>query len=211
MLSPSSASTQPAALPPSISTREAIFDAALSLFSTKGFASSTTKEIAAAAGVAEVTLFRHFTTKENLFQELLMSRSFVGELGSLMEELENLPCRDAMVILATRLHDALMTYRDWIVMMHGEIRRFPELLIPSYHRFLDALFGTLADFFRERQKRGELRDSFDPELAARALHGMVFCLFNVEELLGRKEYRPLDRTQAIRAFVDLLQEGMGVQ
>ncbi|GAB4294879.1 MAG: TetR/AcrR family transcriptional regulator [Desulfuromonadia bacterium] len=193
------------------STREAILDAALTLFSTKGFASSTTKEIAARAGVAEVTLFRHFVSKENLFQELLMSRSFVVELGSLLGELEELPCSEAVTILATRLFDALMTYRDWIVVMHGEIRRFPELLVPSYHRFLDALFGTLADFFRGRQLRGELRSSFDPEFAARALHGMVFCLFNVEELLGRKEYRPVDRSQAIHSFVDLLLEGMVVR
>lgn len=192
---------------PADSTRDAILDAALSLFSTKGFASSTTREIAARAGVAEVTLFRHFSSKENLFEELLMSRSFVTGLDRLVEELDDRPYRDALEILCRRLMNALVTYRDWIVMLHGEIRRFPDLLVPRYHRFLDTLFGELSRFFASRQARGELRAGFDPDMAARALHGMVFCLFNVEELLLRKVYRPVDQESAMRAFVDLLYEG----
>ena len=38
-----------------------------------GFAGATTKEIAELAGVSEVTLFRHFSTKRNLFEETVKS------------------------------------------------------------------------------------------------------------------------------------------
>ncbi|MGE5799532.1 MAG: helix-turn-helix domain-containing protein, partial [Syntrophaceae bacterium] len=41
-------------------TREKILDASLRLFSDKGFLGATTRGIARRAGVAEVTLFRHF-------------------------------------------------------------------------------------------------------------------------------------------------------
>jgi len=50
-------------------TRELILDAALVVFSTKGYASAATLEIAKEAGVAEMTLFRHFQTKKNLLME----------------------------------------------------------------------------------------------------------------------------------------------
>lgn len=54
-------------------TRSNILSAARELFEKKGFAAATTKDIAALAGVSEVTLFRHFPTKRVLFDETLHS------------------------------------------------------------------------------------------------------------------------------------------
>ena len=48
-------------------TRDKILEAALFLFSKKGYLGATTKEIAKEAGIAELTLFRHFASKEKLF------------------------------------------------------------------------------------------------------------------------------------------------
>lgn len=52
-------------------TRERILNAAREVFSKKGYAGSTTKEISLVAEVAEITLFRHFETKNNLFCETI--------------------------------------------------------------------------------------------------------------------------------------------
>ncbi|WP_440977719.1 TetR/AcrR family transcriptional regulator [Sedimentibacter sp. LTW-03] len=52
-------------------TRERILNAAREVFSKKGYAGSTTKEISSFAEVAEITLFRHFETKNNLFCETI--------------------------------------------------------------------------------------------------------------------------------------------
>ena len=54
-------------------THEKIIIAAKELFSTKGYAATTTKHIASQAGVSEVTLFRHFESKRNLFHIVLHS------------------------------------------------------------------------------------------------------------------------------------------
>lgn len=45
-------------------THERLIECALSLFETQGFDSTTTAEIAAAAGVTDMTFFRHFPSKE---------------------------------------------------------------------------------------------------------------------------------------------------
>jgi len=47
--------------------REQIIQAALLVFIEKGFASTTTSEIAKAAGISEVTLFRNFSSKREIF------------------------------------------------------------------------------------------------------------------------------------------------
>jgi len=49
--------------------RKQILDAAMTVFIQKGFKSSTTLEIAKAANISEVTLFRHFSSKQEMFLE----------------------------------------------------------------------------------------------------------------------------------------------
>lgn len=51
--------------------RRAIVAAAVPLFARKGFAGTTTRELAEAAGISEALLFRHFPTKETLYREIL--------------------------------------------------------------------------------------------------------------------------------------------
>jgi AcrR family transcriptional regulator len=51
-------------------TRDRLVRAALELFTTKGYHASTTPLIAARAEVAEGTIYRHFTSKEHLLNEI---------------------------------------------------------------------------------------------------------------------------------------------
>jgi AcrR family transcriptional regulator len=51
--------------------RKAIVKAAVPLFARKGFAGTTTRELAEAADISEALLFRHFPTKQLLYREIL--------------------------------------------------------------------------------------------------------------------------------------------
>jgi TetR/AcrR family transcriptional regulator, transcriptional repressor of aconitase len=51
--------------------RKAIVAAAVPLFARSGFAGTTTKELAEAAGISEALLFRHFPSKKQLYGEIL--------------------------------------------------------------------------------------------------------------------------------------------
>jgi len=50
--------------------REAIVKAALPLFARKGFANTTTRELAEAADVSEALIYKHFPSKESLYAEI---------------------------------------------------------------------------------------------------------------------------------------------
>lgn len=53
--------------------KRAILDAALPLFARKGFAATTTREIAQAAGVSEALIFKHFPSKASLYEAIFLN------------------------------------------------------------------------------------------------------------------------------------------
>jgi AcrR family transcriptional regulator len=61
--------------------RELVLRAARSLFQEKGFAATSTRDIAREANVAESVVFRHFRTKSELFDETM-----IAPFTALMEE-----------------------------------------------------------------------------------------------------------------------------
>ena len=53
-------------------TKQKILNAALKLFSEKGYGGATTRVIAAEAGFTEMTLYTKFKTKQNLFDQVMI-------------------------------------------------------------------------------------------------------------------------------------------
>src|SRR5258708_11584229 len=51
--------------------RKAFVRTAVPLLARKGFAGTTTRELAEAAGISEALLFRHFPSKQLLYREIL--------------------------------------------------------------------------------------------------------------------------------------------
>jgi AcrR family transcriptional regulator len=73
---------------PAEKRRELILDAARDSFIRKGYAGATTKDIAEATGVTEAMVYRHFASKQELFEEavaLPLERA-VGELAEYQSE-----------------------------------------------------------------------------------------------------------------------------
>ena len=66
-------------------TREQILQAAARLYADHGFRGTTTRAIAEAAGVNEVTLFRIFGSKETLIVEAMREHGSTMHVGQLPE------------------------------------------------------------------------------------------------------------------------------
>lgn len=79
---PPATSAQPTRRPRG-APRTLLLDAARDLFARRDYRSTTTREIAQAAGVTEHLLFRHFGSKAGLFREALVLpfTTFVDEFG----------------------------------------------------------------------------------------------------------------------------------
>ncbi|MDA8085541.1 MAG: TetR/AcrR family transcriptional regulator [Nitrospiraceae bacterium] len=187
-------------------TRKRLLDAGLKLISSKGYLGATTKDIAKKAGVAELTLFRHFSSKEQLFQEIINSYTFLPALKGLMPEIKELDYRDALLLIAEKFLGRLSERRDLIRIMHSEMHLYPARVKDIYHNFVGEVYKTLASYFKDLQDSGILRD-FDPEYGARAFLGMFFSYFTVRELVLKERSKPSDEQKAITEFVDIFVKG----
>ncbi|HWP38340.1 MAG TPA: TetR/AcrR family transcriptional regulator [Gemmatimonadales bacterium] len=85
-------------------TRDRLVRAALELFTTQGYHSTTTPQIAARAGVAEGTIYRHFDSKEHLLNEIYRAglRLFAS---TVKESPPTLHCRERLERIAAAWRD----------------------------------------------------------------------------------------------------------
>lgn len=83
------------------STRERLVRAALELFTAQGYHDTTTPQIARRAGVAEGTIYRHFSSKEQLLNEIYRAavRLFVQ---AVRDTPPTAPCRERLEKVAKR-------------------------------------------------------------------------------------------------------------
>ena len=91
--------------------KEQIMEAALAVFSQKGFHLTKIEEIAQQAGVGKGTVYEYFSSKETLFKEIIKEANFIferfvqGELGQAQttrQKLEKLMRQS--VLLGQRFH-----------------------------------------------------------------------------------------------------------
>lgn len=102
-----------------------ILDAALEVFAHEGYAGATTRQIAAAAEINEVTLFRRFGNKEKLLKAVIEQESEnfkaagIGYTGEL----------EADLLRVVQFYQQLVQTRGHVIaMMLSEIPRQPELV-----------------------------------------------------------------------------------
>jgi AcrR family transcriptional regulator len=187
-------------------TRAKILEAGLRLFSKKGYLGATTKEIAQKAGVAELTLFRHFTSKEKLFEEMMSTYSFLPALKGLLPGLKEMPYEEALVQIAGSFLKRLNERRHLVRIMQRELHLYPSRAREVYQNLMGEIVKTLASYFRELQEKGALRE-FSPELGARAFLGMFFSYFNTQELTVSQKYRFTDRESVVGMYVGIFVKG----
>ena len=189
-------------------TGQKLLAATLKMISLKGYLGTTTREIASAAGVTEVTLFRHFGSKENLFEEMLNRYSFLPELRELLPELENnsFDYKNGLIIIGTRFIETLKERKSLVRIMTCEIQVYPEKIKVVHSRFIDEMINLLADYFSIRQNKGLLR-KFQSKIAAKAFLGMIFSFFHVEEIVKGRDMGKNEMKRTINEFVNIFTDG----
>ncbi len=187
-------------------TRQRLLESSLHLISEKGYLGATTREISRHAGVTELTLFRHFGTKEKLFMELLSSYTFLPRLKELLPELGDHTYEEALILIAVNFLTTLKERKSMMKILLSEIHIYPEKVKRMYRSYVDEVRMTLAGYFVLMQKKAVLRD-ICPEIAARTFLGMLFNYFRTEEIMKENGMTKKRMEQAVKDMVDIFIHG----
>lgn len=186
-------------LPETPGTRQRLMEAARAEFSDQGIEAATTRRIAARAGCNEVTLFRHFESKQKLLAAVVQETS--GEFlavcacggnfsGDTREDLER---------FARVYNQALERCEGMARAMIGEGRRRPTLAKELIGDVLEPFHHSIANYLEQRKKDGLVRSDFNPMAFAE-----VFTSSLMGGLLRRSSgLSDLDRDGWIRATVEI--------
>jgi len=167
-------------------TREKLLEATLQLISEKGYLGATTREIAALAGVSELTLFRKFGKKENLFEEMLKNYTFLPRLRDLLDEIGDMHVNEGLNTIGVRFLQTLHQRRPLVRILLSEISHYPEKVRFTYSQMIENVGKTLENYLENCRNRGELRP-IDMELAAFSFLRVLFATFlNEAIILGEK-------------------------
>ena len=167
-------------------TREKLLEATLELISEKGYLGATTREIAALAGVSELTLFRKFGKKEHLFEEMLESFTFLPQLRGLVDEIDEMPVQEGLIIIGSRFLQTLRDRRQLVQIMFSEMSHYPEKVRRIYQMMIYNLAKTLENYLETRKPRGEVRNA-DMDFASFAFLRVLFMTFAYESIIRERE------------------------
>ena len=157
--------------------RQAILDAATTVFLRQGYLGTSMDEIAALAAVSKQTVYKHFSDKKSLFTEIVTSTvneasdpvhdEVLGlqDSGDLEADLRDLGRRQLGAVMQPRL----LQLRRLVI---GEAGRFPELGRAFYEQGPGRTVGALATTFERLAERGVLQVD-DPLLAAQHFNWLI--------------------------------------
>lgn len=193
--------------------REQILKTAMQLFAERGFSGTTTKEIAAAAGISEAMVFRHFASKDELYRAIIDHKACShAEMKSPLEKLKELAeAKDDYALFYGLALNALDHHRDdpnfMRLLMHAALEGH-ELAEMFFENFVVEIYSFLGGYIAERQREGVFRQ-MEPKVIVRAYIGMVMH-HSLNNTLWDKQQKLLSisNEEAARQFAQILLNGV---
>lgn len=183
-----------------------IINAAIEIFSEKGFESTKTKEIAEKAGIAEGTIFRYFPSKGAILEKMvpLMIRVIQPKLEKpvrdILEEKKDSPIEELLAeILLDRLsiaHKNKLFFKSVL----PEVVHRPKLLKQLGDSVIPAVKGYVSQLLDSAKQRGEIAPHVSADIMFNQLFGFIISYSLLSGSMDNAE-------KDVRAFIDYAMKG----
>ncbi|MBI1923498.1 TetR/AcrR family transcriptional regulator [Candidatus Poribacteria bacterium] len=176
--------------------RQEILEAAVIVFSKKGYHLATIGDIASEAGIAQGTMYLYFKSKEDLLVAIFAEK--MGEFNQyIKEQIQNVSGADAklkrLIELHIRAYDAYRGLAQLVLIEMRQVGKFltPDALTPAFEYW--ALIQGILD---EGVKAGVFLKELDTMSAATMLYSSIGALAT-RWVLEDFSYSILPATEAI--------------
>ena len=190
------------------SRRDQILDAAMQCFAAAGFRGTTTREIASRVGITEAALYRHFESKEALYQAIIARKIDAPDPTAQLEAAAVAGDDHALLGgLARTLIARVEADPAFLRILHFTALEGHSLAEPFFVSRVARLREFLTGYIASRIEAGAFR-KLDPVIAARAFLGMVSDYVNVRVVFQQQAAYPQPIGEVVETFVSLFLAGI---
>lgn len=170
-------------------TQEKILDAALEAFAEKGYIGATTINIAEKAGFSQMTLFRKFETKKNLFDKVLIKnfRVFQRDFDLILKNDGSKNSGDFLETLIRKLAKLADENFELIHLLSNEKTRVTEPFIAEF-------ISNLSEHIESNVQN----DKIDYNAFAASIFAIIYML----SLSNHQETAFVDSEEILNKFID---------
>ena len=189
-------------------TKERILGAALDMFSRNGYTGTNIRELAASLGIVKSGLYKHFESKEEIWNTLL--DAMIAYYGERFGSREHLPCApdslEGLVALTMQMTD--LTIHDEKIIKTRKLLTIEQFRderardLATKH-FLTGLRDMFTPVFQSMMDKGLIRKD-DPAMLAFAYTAPISALIRLCDREPEKTDEAMDQIEAfIRHFIQV--------
>lgn len=199
--------------------REQILRSAVDLFSKRGFSGTTTKDIARLSGVSEAMVFKHFSSKDELYGAILDAKKCSDALHqfpwegnqTLLKAMEEKD--DFAVFYNLGVHTLTKQQADiaFMRLLFYSALEEHELAERFFGEFVLEVYKFLGGYVERRQADGAFK-RMDPRLVVRSFLGMLIH-HSLNNILWDKRRQILDisNEDAAKHFAEMILSGVSAE
>lgn len=191
-------------------SRRQVLDAALELFSHRGYRATTVRDIAAEAKVSTGNVYHHFPDKETIFRTLLdeFSRVTVTKRNPFTRALLAGRFPDDIEQLGLAARDSVREFRAYIALIYVDVIEFDGTHIRKlYAEMGQSIAAVLGDETLD-QIKSRMRPNVSPISALLLTTRIFFNYFSIEILFNVPEPFGKNSSEVVNEIADILRNGM---
>jgi AcrR family transcriptional regulator len=189
-----------------LSTHDKVLKAAQKLFARNGYDGTTTKELAETAGIAEGTLFRHFTNKKAILVEVA-TNGWIELLTDLLTELSEMANYEAISHVMYKRMLRLGDNYDMMRVCFMEVQLHPDLRDRIRSEVIEKMTDVAEAFFQTAMERGVYR-RMNPRVIAQVFLGMFVVAGFSHETIAQPGASPLEMKEMAEGLADIFLNGV---
>ena len=192
-------------------SRSQILEAALKLFSHRGYGATSVRDIAEDAGVSKGNVYHHFADKETIFRELLdqyframsnpefpFNRALAE--GTFPENLEE---------LGRAARETVKDYRAYVALIYVDVVEFDGTHIRKFYSDMALRFEVfMKKHGMEAELAGRLQDGLSPISAVMLATRIFYNYFSIEIIFGVKDHFGKNTDEVVGEISRILRNGM---
>ncbi len=194
-------------------TKQRILNETIKLMSKKGYASTSTQEIAKNANISEATIYKYYKNKDNLLKTIVINTIEKLFESSSQEKIPKVIYKnidkEPKLLLASLINERLNFFDS-----HKKELKviFQEMLINKKVQkyFKNEIWSKMVkvsdEIFNQIKKQSKLKDDIDGYMFRKSLFGMIFFTIIFEEIL--EENQEMNNNKQAVLFSEMIFDGI---